>query len=403
MNYRYRLSFGRISNVMKNLILLLILTLAAHVGFSQVTLSDRSKISVITLGPWQGELYTAFGHSAFRVHDPINHIDDAYNYGVFDFNQPNFYLNFAKGYLYYKLGVHNYKEFEYYYIYHNRYIHEQVLNLTPSQKQKLYDYLEWNAKPENQHYRYDYFFNNCATKIRDVVQTAFQDSVHFDGSYIKTDYTIRELTDPYLEYQPWGDLGIDIGLGLRIDQQATPSEYMFLPDYVESGFAHATIKRGDETVPLVERRISIYEAQPESFSKGLFQPIYIFSLLLVIAALITYRDLKRKKLTIAFDVFFFFVLGFIGVLLTLLWVATDHYSSEKNLNLLWALPTHVIAVVAFIWQPKWLKHYFLIVAIVSVILLLSWQILPQQLNTTLILIVLTAALRSFTQYRIRNI
>lgn len=401
MNYRYAYLSAVFSTTMKNLILL-VLTLVGHICFSQTKLSDQSKISVITLGPWQGELYTAFGHSAFRVHDPVNNIDDAYNYGVFDFNQPNFYLNFAKGYLYYKLGVHNYKEFEYYYIYHNRYIHEQVLNLTPAQKQKLYNYLEWNARPENQHYRYDYFFNNCATKIRDVVQTVFQDSVHFDGSYIKTDYTIRELTDPYLEYQPWGDLGIDIGLGLRIDQQATPSEYMFLPDYVESGFAHATIKNKHETAPLVAQRISIYESQPESFSKGVIQPVYVFSFLLVIAALITYQDFKKKKLTLAFDVFFFFVLGFIGVLLALLWIATDHDSSAKNLNLLWALPTHVIAVIAFIWQPKWLKHYFLIVAILSVMLLLSWPVLPQNLNSTLTLLVLVAALRSFAQYRLRK-
>jgi hypothetical protein len=386
---------------MKKFILFLIL--ASTGCFGQVQLSEEAKISVITLGPWQGELYTAFGHSAFRVHDPINHIDDAYNYGVFDFDQPNFYLNFAKGYLYYKLGTHRYPDFEYYYIYNNRYIHEQILNLTPPQKQKLFDYLRWNAKPENQHYVYDYFFNNCATKIRDVVQTVFKDSVKFDGSYVTTDYSIRELTDIYLEYQPWGDLGIDIGLGKRIDERATPSEYMFLPDYIESGFAHASINQNGNIVPLVKTRISIYEAQPETFKKGIFRPLYVFSAVFLIVAFISYRDFKSKKLSMALDGFFFAVLGFLGVCLTLLWFATDHHSTARNFNLLWALPAHVIAVAAFIWQPKWLKFYFLIVGVLSLLLLIGWPALPQNLNESLIPLVMTIALRSFMQYRLREI
>src|SRR5687768_4645048 len=126
---------------MKKLIFLLYLS--PVFGLAQ-KLSPDARISVMTIGPWQGELYSAFGHSAFRVLDAANGIDYAYNYGVFDFDQPNFYLNFARGYLYYKLGVYPYRNFEYYYIYHNRYVHEQVLNLTSPQKQRLFDSLQWN-------------------------------------------------------------------------------------------------------------------------------------------------------------------------------------------------------------------------------------------------------------------
>jgi hypothetical protein len=366
-------------------------------------LSPEAKISVMTLGPWQGELYSAFGHSAFRVSDPSHGIDYAYNYGVFDFDQPNFYLNFARGYLYYKLGVYPYRNFEYHYIYHNRYVHEQVLNLTAPQKQRLFDSLQWNARPENQFYRYDYFYNNCATKIPGVIQRVFKDSVTFDGSYVQTDYTIRELTDLYLEYQPWGDLGIDIGLGLPIDKKATPYEYMFLPDYVESGFAHATILHGNKEVPLVAETNNIYESRPETFSKGLFQPLYVFIVLFVIAAVISYRDLKHKKITGAFDVTLFTVLGILGVLLLLLWVATDHRASAKNMNLLWALPTHLVAVVAFIRQPKWLENYFFSVTILMLALLLLWVVLPQKLHFALIPVVMTAGLRAFVQFRIRSL
>ena len=385
---------------MKKLVFLFVFLSSS--AFAQETLSEQSEISVITCGPYQEELYSAFGHSAFRVYDRVNGIDEAYNYGVFDFNQPHFYLNFARGYLYYRLGVYDYRAFEYHYISDNRYVHQQVLNLNQAEKQKLFEYLRWNAEPENQFYRYDYFYNNCATKMRDVMLTVFGDSVKFDGSYIKTDYTIRELTDQYLEYQPWGDLGIDICLGLPMDKKAAPIEYMFLPDYVESGFEHASIVRNGESSPLVKRRVAVYESQPESFSKGLFQPLYVFSAFLLFTVWISYRDIKRKRITTLFDGIFFTVLSAIGLLLLLLWIATDHNAAAKNFNLWWALPTHLIAVIAFIRQPKWLEKYFGIAAIVTLLLLVAWPFLPQKLHYALIPIVITSAIRSYVQYKIRK-
>jgi hypothetical protein len=135
MDYRNVVIFRNSSVFMKKFLFLLFCV--SFTGYGQsVQLSEQATISVITCGPWQGELYSAFGHSAFRVHDPAQGIDEAYNYGVFDFDQPNFYLNFARGYMYYKLGVYDYNRFRDIYIYYNRYIHEQVLNLTQEQKQK---------------------------------------------------------------------------------------------------------------------------------------------------------------------------------------------------------------------------------------------------------------------------
>jgi hypothetical protein len=386
---------------MKKLTLLLILVYSVCAG-QATKLSPKAEISVITCGPGQEELYTAFGHSAFRVYDPVNEIDWAYNYGVFDFNQPNFYLNFAKGYLYYRLAVQDYQRFEYIYKYFDRYVHEQVLSLTQEQKQKLFDYLEWNALPENQNYRYDYFYDNCATKIPGVLLKVFGDSVQFDGSYITTDYTIRELTDLYLKYQPWGDLGIDICLGLPMDKVATPYEYMFLPEYVESGFANATIQGELGRVQLVKQTRVAYEAQQKTFTKTFFQPLVVFSFFFLIVAGLSYRDLKRAKLSVALDILLFTVIGLVGFLLLALWVGTDHQAAAKNLNLLWALPTHVIIVFAFIRNPKWLKDYFLVVAILSVALLLAWPLLPQKLHYALIPLVMAVAVRAFTQYQIRR-
>ena len=181
-----------------------LLVLSGSLLSAQIQLSNKAEISIITCGPTQAELYSAFGHSAIRVHDSLNQIDAAYNYGLFSFDQPNFYLNFARGSSFYILGVQSYPDFRYTYIYYNRSLHEQKLNLTPEQKQKVFDFLQWNALPENKSYRYDYFYDNCATRVRDVFNKTLKGEVRFDSTYIKTDYTIRNLTDLYLQQQPLG-------------------------------------------------------------------------------------------------------------------------------------------------------------------------------------------------------
>jgi hypothetical protein len=386
---------------MKKLLGLIAFIFGLQTSFAQ-KLSPEAEISVITCGPWQGELWSAFGHSAFRVYDPVNGIDDAYNYGVFDFDQPNFYLNFARGYSYYKLGVIDFPRFQYYYEYYNRYVHAQVLNLTQTQKQRLFEFLLWNAQPENQSYRYDYFYDNCATRIRDVVAKVFGDSVTFDGSYIETDYTIRELTDLYLAHQPWGDLGIDVCLGLPMDKTATPYEYMFLPDYIESGFDHATIKQDSGVVKLVKNKLHIYQPREEESTNGLPHPLVILSILTALSIIISIWDVRRRRLSIWFDVILFGGVGMIGLLLLLLWTATDHQAAAKNFNLLWALPTHVIAVVAFIKNPAWLKYYFLATVILLALLILTWNVLPQQLNYSLVPVIAALLVRASIQYRLRS-
>ena len=161
-----------------------LMSLCAHA--QQQQLSTRAAISLITCGPGQSEVFLAFGHSAIRVYDPENGIDYVYNYGVFDFNQPNFYINYTRGLLLFKLGVYLYPDFLNAYIEDNRWVHEQVLNLTPTQAQAIFNYLEWNALPENQTYRYDYFYNNCSSKVRDVFADVLGDSLRFDGAYITT-------------------------------------------------------------------------------------------------------------------------------------------------------------------------------------------------------------------------
>ncbi len=361
-----------------------------------VSLSGRATISIVTFGPDQDEFYEAFGHSAIRVNDPALGIDYAYNYGVFSFNQPNFYLNFTKGHLYYMLGVYLYPEFRDDYIANNRFVHEQELSLTPQQKQKVFEYLEWNAQPANRTYNYDYFYDNCSSRIRDVFVLVLGDDVHFDGSYIKTDYSIRQLTDLYLDQQPWGDLGIDIGLGSKIDKKATPAQYTFLPDYLESAFDHATIHLDSVTVPIVASKKIVYAAHEVPYSPGVFHPWTVMGLVLAAAITLGYFDWRRKKLSIWFDAILFSVVGLMGSFLLFLWFGTDHHACAKNYNLLWALPTHLLAGFMLLKTSarRKLSRYFLVTCVICVLLLILWPVLPQMLNRFLIPLVAALAVRS---------
>ena len=371
-------------------------------GLEAQKLSERATISVITCGPHHDVSFLGFGHSAFRVNDPQTGIDYAFNYGIFDFDRPDFVVNFALGNNIYMLGVQDFPRFQDSYIEDNRYIHEQVLNLTLEQKQKVFDYLVWNAAPENREYPYDYFYDNCATKIRDVAVKSLGSDVSFDGSYITTNYSIRELTDFYLKPFPWLDLGIDVCLGLPMDKKATPYEYMFLPDYVESGFDHAVVKSDSALTPLVKEKIIIYSEQPEESSFSFTHPLLVFGLLLLLTLVLCVKDFYKKKLSNWFDVILFGLTGLIGVLLLLLWFFTDHKAAAYNFNLLWALPTHVVAVVAFVRKKRWLINYFLAVFLLEAIVLIFWWALPQQLNTSLIPVVIILLLRALLQYALRK-
>jgi hypothetical protein len=378
----------------------LLLTCIAFISSAQErlpgtpTLSEQAEISLITIGPWQGEVYSAFGHSAFRVFDPVNQFDDFYNYGVFNFDQPNFYLNFARGHLNYMLGVDPYPLYRDYYVRHNRYIHEQILNLDSAKKQAIFDQLYWNAQPENAYYLYDYFYNNCSSKLRDILKNNFGDDLKFDSTFITTDYTIRNLTDLYLKHQPWGDLGIDICLGLPMDKHAKAYDYMFLPDYLEWSFDHASIVTSATTVPLVKEKVSVYESVPEDPPSGPPHPWLVFGLFLALTIFITWREWKTGKTFKWFDMIVFGFVGIVGVLLFALWVATDHRAAAKNFNLLWAMPLHVF-ILPLYWKGKpFARTYFRAVASLCLATLLVWPILPQQLHVFLIPVVVALMVRA---------
>ncbi|MCG2430140.1 DUF4105 domain-containing protein [Aequorivita xiaoshiensis] len=359
---------------MKNYIVLLLLFFSVSVNAQFAQLSETSEISIITIGPG-AELYDKFGHSAFRIQDSINGMDVVFNYGEYDFNTPNFYLKFAQGKLLYQLGVDYYKNFYPRYVAQNRWMKEQVLNLTHSEKQELSDFLWNNARPENKKYKYDFFYDNCATKMRDVLWIVLGKQLEFNDDHITEELTFRQLIQLNLEANSWGSLGIDTALGAIIDTKAKPIEYQFLPEYVFQGAANAYINRNGEKVSLVKTTNSLYENTPTPSQSNFFlSPLFIFGLIGALIIFITYRDFKTNKRSRYLDLIIFLSTGIIGILLFLLWFATDHSATANNYNLLWAFPISIFVIVAVAKKdisPN-MKRYFMLLLVLLSLLTLHW-------------------------------
>ena len=385
-----------IENVIKQAFLLLLILLVGNV--SAQNLSQKAEISVLTFGPGDSELYSAYGHSAIRVYDPINRFDAAYNYGTFDFNQPNFYLNFTRGNLIYKVAVQDARRLNEYYQYNNRSITEQVLDLTHKQKELVFDYLQNNAKPENADYNYDYFYDNCATRIGYIFVEALGEDIRFDDNFVdEPGLTVRELTDRYSSVGfPWGKLGIDICLGMPMDKRLTNMQYTYIPEYVLKAFGIAQVMKNGKWQPIVKATNYVFVVNDDNANGPAITPNIVFWSFLVLVVIISIVA-KAKNISLRwFDLILFLLVGLLGTLLFLLWVATDHAAAAWNLNLLWAWPTHL--VIAFMLvkkhKPRWLNWYLLLTVKLAILLVIFWAVIPQALNMALIPVVLAIATRA---------
>jgi len=359
---------------MQKYILLFAFLVSGFIYAQHIALSEGSEASIITIGPGT-ELNDSFGHNGFRIHDESQNIDVVFDYGRYDFNTPNFYLKFAQGKLLYEIGYNNFQPFLEYYKKHNRWIKEQTLNLSYSERQALFDFLRNNAKPENKKYKYDFFYDNCATKIRDVLVEVLGNQLEFKEDHITEDYSFRELIQKNVKSNSWGSLGMDIAIGSVVDLKAKPIEYQFLPEYVLKGAENASITRNGIEIPLSAKTVSLYNAEKREIVDDFFtSPFFVFSCLGFLILFITYRDFKNNSRSRLMDASIFFVTGLIGILLLFLWFGTDHTSTANNYNLLWAMPLSILfCALIYKKQPKaWLKKYVFFQLLLMVLLMIHW-------------------------------
>ncbi|GEQ86793.1 membrane protein [Patiriisocius marinistellae] len=337
-------------------------------------IDNSPQFSVITLGPGDN-LNDSFGHNAFRFTDAINNIDVVYDYGRFDFDTPNFYIKFARGKLPYALGRAPYTPFIEHYENQERTIKEQVLDLTTEEAITLFEYLENNYLPMNRNYKYDFFYDNCATKMRDVLVEVLGSKLKFSDSYVLETKTFRTLIQERLNTNTWGSLGIDVALGAVIDRQATPWEHQFLPAFVHKAISEASITESGVEKPLVKKSITIYNAVPKENTNFFFtSPLFIFSLIAIFICYITYRDFNKSNRTRWLDSVLFFVTGLVGFLLIPLWFGTDHTATANNYNLLWAVPLNLLffTLIGSKTPKKWLRRYVFFLILMLILMGVHW-------------------------------
>ena len=330
-------------------------------------------ISVLTIGPGSS-LSDSFGHSAIRVQDKSKNYDLVFNYGVYDFNDPNFYSNFIKGYLNYSLGVSYYKDFKSSYISNNRSIKEQVLLLPDVLNKKIADRLILNSKPENKNYRYDYFSNNCSTIIKDIIDESLID-YDYENDYIvenKGKNTYRNLIYENINKNSWGSLGIDICLGSYIDQEIDVKKNTFLPEYLFEYLNSSYYKHPDlsNKIKLVKKNNFINyenkEFQNLNSNNLFYSPLFIFIIISSFLLFLSSRYLNNKVIHLILQSTHI-ITSAIGFLLLFLWFFTDHFTSAYNYNLLWANPLNIILIFKSInkkWKIALLKLLLLSLALI---------------------------------------
>ena len=330
-------------------------------------------ISVLTIGPGSS-LSDSFGHSAIRVQDKSKNYDLVFNYGVYDFNDPNFYSNFIKGYLNYSLGVSYYKDFRSSYISNNRSIKEQVLLLPDALNKKIADRLIFNSKPENKNYRYDYFSNNCSTIIKDIIDESLID-YDYENDYViknKGKNTYRNLIYENINKNSWGSLGIDICLGSYIDQEIDVKKNTFLPEYLFEYLNSSYYKHPDlsNKIKLVKKNNFINyenkEFQNLNSNNLFYSPLFIFIIISSFLLFLSLRDLNNKVIHLILQSTHI-ITSAIGFLLLFLWFFTDHFTSAYNYNLLWANPLNIILIFKSInkkWKIALLKLLLLSLALI---------------------------------------
>ena len=373
----------------------LIFILLSIFGFSQTPkLSPNATISMITVAPGES-LNDTWGHSAIRIKDNLLGFDVVYNYGTYDFNTPNFYTKFMRGKLLYDLGVNQFHNFYRYYKQQNRSVVEQVLNLNQDQKQAYFNYLQNNARPENKKYLYDFFFDNCATKLRFVNSEILKSKVVYKDELLKKDYTFRDLIYQKLENHPWGEFGIDVALGSVIDRQATPKEYTFLPSYIYENFKTAQIIKKGQTLPLVKKENILFKQKEKKAKSIFFTPFNVFSFLALLVIILSYFDIKNKRQSKKIDFILLFTTGLVGLLVVLLWFATDHSATKNNFNVLWAfLPNLIVSFYVFKEKKQaFLKKYYLFLILLLVIMIVLWILKIQVFNLAMMPILLMLFVR----------
>lgn len=354
------------------------------------------RVSLLTVGAGK-DAYQLEGHTALRIVDD-NGTDMVANWGMFDFNTPNFAYRFIKGETDYWLGVTSMSMFLAEYSYSGRYVVEQPLNLTPAEAEEVWRLIEINMQPENRVYRYNYFFDNCATRPLDIIEKGLAaDGAQLQINLPDEDTTLRKELRQYHEQYPSYQLFIDLALGSGIDRKVTARERAFAPIFLMQLAANSDIVSADGTVrpltlgekQLLDNRLGT--PREEGFPARIFVAVITLS-----AILMTWHDLRRKRISRWYDAIFYAIYGLIGCLVAFLVFVSVHEATSPNLNLMWVNPLClIIPLIIWIKKCKYIVFYYQIINFALLLIWLAGQpLFHQSTNLLFIPLVISDMLRS---------
>ncbi len=400
-------------------ITIIIFAVAHAILLSSQTLSDSARISLLTCTPGK-YVYSQYGHSALRVVDPMHKLDITFNYGIFSFDTEDFYLKFVRGETDYQLGIDDTQSFLWSSAYIGRTTYEQPLNLSASQRQAIFDALVENYRPENRFYRYNFVFDNCATRpyvllrqaldlpsadMRDAmygvstpeaniererrnsitslrgkgsegdaingVSTPYAGSAPYAGSELSiiesNQETYRELISHYSQANAWVDFGVNLIFGKDADKEMRPEERLFLPEELMRYIANTKLADGTPLTYAKEVEPFIINHTPWYIS-----PYMLVTLLCLLLIALTYLDLRKRRISWWFDAILFFIYSILGCIAFYLTFFSLHPLVGGNYNILFYSPLMLIPFVLILFPRgrQWLLHSGFIISIYFYIALL---------------------------------
>ena len=360
---------------------------------------ENVEISIITCDPGS-EVYSLFGHSALRINHVESDEDIVVNWGIFEYyeDQFKFGYDFAKGRLNYYMGIQNTVNFLREYSYYNRGVREQILNLTTREKKEIIEFVSINNLPENRNYQYEFFYDNCSTRVRDLLSSIFNTSINWGNHPSKNKFTFREIIHQNLAPQPWLMLGIDLVLGKRIDQLVNNKNLMFLPAYLEAILDSTKITTVDQPKTLISDKKVLIPSNEDKSPDVSSIAIYGWTILMITLLLLF---LKNDRIFNIWSCVLLTFLSLLGILLYFMWFGTDHQATKYNSNILWANPSYLFLVWVIIFK-KWNKFSLVFIYIIGIGLLttiLFWFGMVQEFNPTIKPIIISLALVFYYYFR----
>ena len=349
--------------------LLTITALAQQPAEREDDIYSNLEVSLLTCSPGD-ELYSAFGHTAIRVNDMV------FNYGMFNFNTEGFYIKFVSGQTDYELGVEMMDGFERQYERRNRSVIEQKLNLTNEEKAALFNALIENTRPENKTYRYNFVFDNCATRPRVKIEECLKGAIKYDVKEESESY--RKLIEKYVGEDSWIKFGIDILIGAEADKTASFFDRLFLPDELMNAFATAKRDNGERLVSQTEEIVS-QDKDEDDDEDNCVTPLAVAVIAMTIISIASLLFPRKLK---ALDFVLFLATGLLGVVVTYLCFFSLHPLVGENYNLLWLNPLHlIIPLTIFIKKArKILMGTYALIALATAVAISGYIYLPQEFN-----------------------